>query len=793
MSNGALVVKVGATTKDFRTDIEAARQDMVRLARSVMDTGAELASFRQKARETGGATQEQAVQIKKLESALKDFRRESRLAAEDYKLLSEVKAPDSQQLAARAARESQRREDLKISTEQNRLADERERAGIEGKGRANSGEGSGHGGNGNERMAGMEAGHSIRAIADSLGAGQNFGSALSMELPRLLQGAGAGIGGMIATEIGVAIGKAITTALTSAKLEREKFGLELAGDGGGVGTSGTSALKGRIDKLEKAFQDRLDATGNGAEGHDGNIFSFLGRKAQNAGRKMVDIHSQTVEQETDDKLVALDERRNLLAAEIVRRKGEEVEMAGRVFNEGEEATAVDRERLALAERIRAVQDDKSMPGDKQAEMIDLLKKESAVREEILQRARELRAIDAELRHGMLEDREHGKDTAVSRARREQRAAEERRDLLPGGSPEWKAADDDAKAKKLNAADAERADAEAIARRSLSTREAATSDASQKERIRLMGEQADLAAQLNPKSATYERDDEKRRELQSRQTGNAAQIRGLDISDAQRRVDERENIVQASSGRGPAAHVETLREEIGLLGERGKLITDQAKRENRGLGEDEKEKLTGYIAQAHKLREEIEGINEQEKERLATIQQQTAAIQSQGFELTAPQKKSAIAGSYQQQIAKANFENDPAVAAGLGRERDAAMFNADVDEEMMTPAQKQARARANTLRQQAAERVQNRQRHHAETNAANHSNFENYFYGADRHTIGGHAQPSRRPATGGEQPERRVSAADAVHTTAAKGGFKGDLAGVESLLSQMNEKLDYKGK
>ena len=86
-------------------------------------------------------------------------------------------------------------------------------------------------------------------------------------------------------------------------------------------------------------------------------------------------------------------------------------------------------------------------------------------------------------------------------------------------------------------------------------------------------------------------------------------------------------------------------------------------------------------------------------------------------------------------------------------------------------------------------MQARRDAHANAQDANHSHFDEFFYGPDRHTIGGHYQPPRK--ADGSQPNRQVNAADAAHKTAAAGGFKGDLATVESLLTQIEAKVTFK--
>ena len=194
--------------------------------------------------------------------------------------------------------------------------------------------------------------------------------------------------------------------------------------------------------------------------------------------------------------------------------------------------------------------------------------------------------------------------------------------------------------------------------------------------------------------------------------------------------------------------------------------------------------------AEQLKRALDDVTFAEQQRLTALRNQQTQIQNHGYQATVAMKDRDIDAKYNAQEAEERHgKNDPAVLAQLARNRAAEKFDVDVDEEEMTPAQKRAREKANLKRRQAAERVQARRDAHANAQDANRSHFGEFFYGPDAHTIGGHYQPPRKADA--NQPNRQVSAAEMAHNTAAAGGFKGDLATVESLLTQIKDNVDYK--
>ena len=149
----ALKVVVRMDKRDFTSDAEAARMQMVSVAKSVQDLSTELATMRGAARAAGGATDEQTAQFKKMETQVKSLRAELGRAAADYKTLSEI-APPAPKLPE---------------------------VPVPG----------GHGnGSGIGRMQVQEIGHSVRAMFDSVLAGMPIDRVLEMETPRLVQALG---------------------------------------------------------------------------------------------------------------------------------------------------------------------------------------------------------------------------------------------------------------------------------------------------------------------------------------------------------------------------------------------------------------------------------------------------------------------------------------------------------------------------------------------------------------------------------------------------------------------------
>ena len=647
MSNPSLIAKLGIDEADFVRGMTVSVEKLDETNDRAKRLAAQMAVLASQM--TGKGTQEQAAQYKALNAELRTAQSESIQLKKHLDALNAVKAPSAPVSQPSAG---------------------------------------GHGGGGG-RMAGMEAGHSIRSVFDMLGAGQNLGQALQMELPRLLQASGMGLGAMLGIQAATAIAHGLEQAIQSRAVEKENFGKLLAGPGGGgVSTRSTSSIESQIKELDKKREEMMDATGNGAAGNDGNIFSAMARGAKNTWRAATG--QQSVEDEADDRMVALDQRRIQLSEEIVRRKAAEVAIDKRAATEGEGAVAIDRERLALKEKIAAVMEDTSIDGTAQARLVDLLREESALREVHIRQVKEQHAAEIEAREGALDDRENGNSNEVTRAQRALDEARHKQAATTPGTPEGKEADDAVRAARLELETAQRATKERQAQRDLVVNIAGmTTTQSEKERSRLEGEKRLLMQQLHEGSPTFEPNKEKQSEIRAKLAVNGGALHSLDRADQQRAFGRDREKIEAETGPGPVEQGKAASKKMSL---------NLQERADNTANENDPDKTAKLQAEYNQLKRQLLGIGADEKDRLDTIERQTEAIKKQGFILTGEEKKAKLRAQYQPDIDRATRQGDTATAEAKGRERDAAMANVDVEEAQMTPAQKRERAWHNQQRQ-----------------------------------------------------------------------------------------------
>ena len=312
--------------------------------------------------------------------------------------------------------------------------------------------------------------------------------------------------------------------------------------------------------------------------------------------------------------------------------------------------------------------------------------------------------------GLNADRAGGSDTEASRARRAFTEALRKRDSQKEGSREWDVANEDVKSSKLDITEARRNLAERASKRQRAAELAAmTGPQSERERARLVGDQQDLNGQLRDGSPTYERNAEKRKDLELELARNKGDVHALDRSDKQREFQRQDEEISANTTPGTSGQVKAINDRLGLNADR------QADNDANEKSVDVAARLNAEAAELKRRKEEILFT---EKESLEALKRQGEEIQNHGLELDAAGKKKEIDGKYTPQIEKAEHDHDPANAAQLRQNEAGEEFGAEVDEEQMTPAQKAERARHNLARNQAAARVESRHKRQADLAAAN---------------------------------------------------------------------------
>lgn len=643
MSAPSLIARLGLDPAEFKRGLLASEDGLKKLQQDAKVTAAEIA-FLERAM-AGNGTAQQVAKHAELQKALRATQAEATATARQLAAMEAVK-PSS----------------------------------------------GGHGG-GDSRSGTQEATHSVRSIFDMVGAGQSFSQAAALAMPRLLQAAGKGLGTIIGIQAGAAIIKGVGEAMERAREARKEFTQSMSG--GGLGTTSESGLRRNIDELTAA-REKLTVDPGKWERLDVQAASYL----KSGWRKLTG--QKTDSEENDDKIEALEQRRIHLSEELARRKEETLALDKRAATEGEDAVAIDREKLALREKIRAVEDDKNLDATAQAKLIDLLKEESKLREEHIKQAQTMKAAESDAKAADATDRTNGQDTASSKAANAYIAALTKRDALPEGSREWKDADTEVKNRGADVQSTQQEQAVKDAQRKEAARLAEmTGSQAQKERERLTSEKDAIARQLDPNSGEYERNADKRKDLKVQQTQNSASLRALDRSDVQRGFQRRENDISANSELGPDGQIKTIDARLALLADRQKDNDTHEK------DVDVASKLT---AEAAELARKKEDIRASERDSLATMKEQTTAIGDQGFALDAEEKKERIRQKTRDDVQKMRDKGAPADQIAERQRQGAAQENqADVSEVLMTPAQKLQREEANRAHRRAQGVVESRKR------------------------------------------------------------------------------------
>ena len=557
MSDITIRARLGLDTTDWKANAKDSAQDATRLKAAVTEAAAGVALLEKQFRAAGSATAEQKKMLKEYRAELAGLERDLKTAEKQvakFNAAGGVTAPPRTPVVPPAPSPG------------------------------------GHGG-GSGRAGAMEAGHSVRSIFDMIGAGQSFSQASQMELPRLLQASGKGLGTLIGIEGAAGTVKAVEGALERAREEQRAFTAALAG--GGIKTSSTASLTKHMDALAEARDKYMPDDEKPATGGDWAL-----RQGKNLWRAM--SGQQSVEDEQGDKIDALEQRRINISAELARRKGEEVALDKRAAAQGEDAVAIDRERLALRERIAQVQDEKNLDETAQAKIIALLREESVLRERHINQVREQHEAEAETRRGLIDDRESGDSNPVTKAQRALDEARRKQAATTGGTPEGRAADDAVTSAELELDDARRLTAERKAQAELVTKIAQmTGTEAEKERARLQGEKRLLMEQAHEGSPTYNPDQAARANIVNNLLPQTeAQLHALDRADQQRAFDRRRNEIAAQTGIGPAEQVKAIDARLNL---NSRQQADNADNEN---DPDKAARLTAEAAQLARERKEI---------------------------------------------------------------------------------------------------------------------------------------------------------------------------------------------
>ena len=138
--------------------------------------------------------------------------------------------------------------------------------------------------------------------------------------------------------------------------------------------------------------------------------------------------------------------------------------------------------------------------------------------------------------------------------------------------------------------------------------------------------------------------------------------------------------RATAGHGFADQLKLIGQEFAHLADRQKW--------NQSENGNDKHVARELADSAEQLKRTLDDVTFAEQQRIAALKAQETQIKSRGYQATAAMKDRDIDTKYNAEEAEERHgKNDPKALAQMERNRAAEKFDVDVDEEMMTPAQK----------------------------------------------------------------------------------------------------------
>ncbi len=342
--------------------------------------------------------------------------------------------------------------------------------------------------------------------------------------------------------------------------------------------------------------------------------------------------------------------------------------------------------------------------------------------------KEQHQAEMEAREGNAQDRTNGVDDAVSKAERALKEAQDKQKAAKT-DPEKREAGIDVTNKEADLRDARRDAAERAVQRQDATDVAGLRGTdSQKQREKLLKEQADLTAQLlDSNSPTYQPNAEKRADIPKQLAENSAQLDSLDRADAQREFARRKNEIAANTGVGTQAKLKAIDQQLGVNQDEQKDNADHGNDKNRAS------QLTAEAAELNRQKKEIEISSAHE---LATAKAQTQEMQLQASGQTNAAQIVGIRAQYEERIAAALKNGNDELADQYKLQEKMAVQAAQLVEFRKTPKQRSDEVLASQKDAQDRKQMEIRQKRDLENKRQNYE---------DEHRASLDLDPAKRAA------------------------------------------------
>lgn len=662
MNTATIQATLGLDSKSWSADVQSAGEDVKRFSAASKETAAVVASLERAMRSAAGSTEEQAQKLKAAKDSLSQYNSELKQAERSLKTFQAAQSLVLTQMPDA----SRPNPSIRVRA-------------------AGGGEASGPG---FSTMQKMELGHSARAVVGGLAAGADPATVAMYEAPRLVQALGASMSGLLAAAaplIALIGGGALAKWLNDAHGAAVALRKETAA----IGTDlGDSAVAGAQD-LDKALAEAT-AQVDKVRAANSSTKNFVVNSITGGGVRDIDV--QIAEQ-----------KRNGLENRAQDAQQRDFDISKRAFN-GDSSVEADRLQVEYAQKrneiIRKTTADNVSGG---LRALAIAKEEYDLKLATLERTQEANAVNLKEQRDLMVIRASGNQVETELPREKLNRANERLANGPSEGPQHDAlqlAADEAQAEYDQAV---KVTGEKKAQLGLETQIA-----------NLRGS----ADQVQAQTLALQRADIERRLQSAKPDDKQALERDLAVingkQDAARKavmqkaVEFEKQGIAAETGNGPAEQARAIERRLGEINTERSYNT----RYNGGDGET----AARLDNESAELKKALENLNFTEDSHLSALRANTSALE-RGNEGVA-EKKNAVNRKYDPEIAKAEHDNDPAAAAELRRQKWLELHDVDVQEEMLTPAERTARAQRNRNYNNASARVNSRDKLRAERNAAN---------------------------------------------------------------------------
>ena len=659
----SIKARLGLDIVDWRANSKTAGEDVTKFTAKVTEGKAAIAAFEAKMREAGKATADQKKLLSDARSELTKYEQDLRKATEAKKRFDAADNPQSPSPVP-----------------------PRPSPTVPGHG--------GHGAGGNDRMRGAELGHSARSVMDMLSAGQSPAQAAMMEVPRLLQAFGGGIG----TIVGVGALAGIAEKLVEVRNEAKELRKALDA----LGAPMPAAGKASVEEVNARLKETLETSQKLEAAKSGFFHVLAGALANRLKNPMGNIVEAVAAQgDTDDANARSAEgEKDRLTHSLAMSEKAGIDLDKRSAN-GDDSAALDKIRLKGAQERQAIEE-RIASGElsRDTELVANSHARENLEIEIEQRRQDAAKNTLTLESQLLQIKRTGAEVEVRSA--EARLSAARQALFNGPREGTEHAGNFGKVQEAE-------EALRIAQR---TSDEHRDDLDIQEAVALVVKNSDARhivalgmeeQKLQARLASPEYGGDEKRTMSAHlvdlQDQQHDAMRGY-IGKANQAYLAKQS---TGYGNGAAGHLQGIRDRQMVLGMETDANTAGTRQDGSPVFKN------GFLgvqqtAEAASLKRQEDAILFSEQQQLDTAKARTKQMEDEEKGLTGLSKIEGIRAGYQERIAQAIHDQNQGLADELKKQQSVAEGEANLAEFLKPPAQKAQEARDETKRQQDIQRM-----------------------------------------------------------------------------------------